>query len=263
MTGNGGHRRHPGKTLGYEEDILIPLIVRGPSVPKGVVDTTSVYSLVDLSATILELAGAKAEYTIDGSIMPLTHELRAKALAEGGTKQHYLSEYFSEGVQEGIYKSHERKLNQTYRVVRVVEGEGDDKVDLAYSVWCTGEHELYDMTTDADQMHNLLLPETAVPAHIDLPRLANRLDALLLVLKSCVGEVCHEPWASVFPGGGVTSLASALQADFDSYFVELPKVTYKDCDLGFHTAREFPYWEPALAFGAAEPKLVIQAREEL
>jgi N-acetylglucosamine-6-sulfatase len=98
----GGHRRQPGKTLPYEEDINIPLVVRGPSVPKGLVDSTSVYSLADLGATILHLAGAVSDYDNDGAIVPITEELR-KTIDVEGVKQHHLAEYWVEGVGEGKY----------------------------------------------------------------------------------------------------------------------------------------------------------------
>ena len=35
-----------------------------------------------------------------------------------------------------------RRVNQTYRAVRVVEGS---EINYSYAVWCTGEHEIYDL----------------------------------------------------------------------------------------------------------------------
>ncbi|KAK4705241.1 hypothetical protein P7C70_g972, partial [Phenoliferia sp. Uapishka_3] len=99
---NGGHRRQPGKTLPYEEDINIPFVVRGPSVPAGLVDTSSVYSLADLGATILHLAGAKTSYIHDGSLVPFTQEMR-EGLGDEGAKQFHLAEYWVEGIEEGKY----------------------------------------------------------------------------------------------------------------------------------------------------------------
>jgi hypothetical protein len=52
--------------LGYEEDIHVPLVVRGPGVPRGYHDTVSSYGIVDLSRTILEIAGANTDYNDDG-----------------------------------------------------------------------------------------------------------------------------------------------------------------------------------------------------
>lgn len=102
---NAGHRRQPGKTLPYEEDINVPLIVRSPFTPRGVVDSHSVYTLADLGATILRLAGAEADYEHDGAIVPITEELRKEAEEAGGTQQHILVSYWVEGVGEGKYGS--------------------------------------------------------------------------------------------------------------------------------------------------------------
>lgn len=59
-----------------------------------------------------------------------------------------------------------------------------------------------------------------------LINLQHRLDALLLVLKTCVGDVCRNPWKTVFPDGSVSSLKAALEKRFDGYFADLPKVKY-------------------------------------
>lgn len=69
------------------------------------------------------------------------------------------------------------------------------------------------------------LAELAHPSAF-LVRLQHRLDALLLVLKSCSGDTCRTPWKSVFPDGSVSSLQTALAEEFDGYFEALPKVQY-------------------------------------
>ena len=33
-------------------------------------------------------------------------------------------------------------MNQTYRAIRIVEGT---EINFSYAVWCTGEHEIYDL----------------------------------------------------------------------------------------------------------------------
>ncbi|GAA6041490.1 hypothetical protein JCM8097_001902 [Rhodosporidiobolus ruineniae] len=239
---NAGHRRQPGKTLPYEEDVNIPLVVRGPSVPRGLVDTTSVYSLADLGATILHLAGAQADYDHDGAIVPVTEELR-KEVNQEGVKQFHLSEYWVEGVGEGKYGSGITLVNQTYRAIRVVEG---DELNYYYAVWCTGEREIYDMKTDPDQMHNLALIDHAVSSYT--ARLHARLDALLLVLKNCSGDACRKPWSVIFPDGGVSSLKDALKSEFDHYFEALPRVRYSHCQIGYFPAIEKPFWHDELAY---------------
>ncbi|GAA5836637.1 hypothetical protein JCM9279_000451 [Rhodotorula babjevae] len=240
---NAGHRRQPGKTLPYEEDINVPLIVRGPGVARGLIDSSSVYTLADLGATILHLAGAQADYEHDGALVPLTASLRDHIERVDGAKHVSLSEYWVEGIAEGKYGSGVVKTNQTYRALRVVEGE----IDYSYAVWCTGEREIYDMSADPDQMHNLAL--APVDPSSFTARLHTRLDALLLVLKSCSGDSCRDPWRSLFPAAGVRSLAAALDKRFDEYFADLPR----ECRLGFHRKLEAPFWTDGLAYGRAGP----------
>ncbi|KAK4052700.1 hypothetical protein OIV83_001987 [Microbotryomycetes sp. JL201] len=219
---NAGHRRQPGKTLPYEEDIRVPFVVRGPGVPKGQMDSSSVYSIVDLGATILQLAGASSDYNHDGDTIPLTSSQR-----QSPRKQHHLSEYWVEGVEEGRFSSGQRRVTQKYRTVRVVEDDG--KINLAYAVWCTGERELYDMSTDPDQMHNLLVGETSKTVFTadEVKAIETRLDGLLLRLKDCIGEECRQPWKSIFPSDQVSSLKQAVDIKFDEYFAGLPRVAYQ------------------------------------
>lgn len=72
-----------------------------------------------------------------------------------------------------------------------------------YSVWCTGEHEFYDLKNDPYETTNEF-------DNMD-PQLANRLDALLLVLKTCRSESCRDPWRVLHSHDpSVKTLADAL-----------------------------------------------------
>ncbi|KAK4047632.1 hypothetical protein OIV83_005290 [Microbotryomycetes sp. JL201] len=245
---NAGHRRQPGKTLPYEPDILVPLAIRGPGVPKAYTDDKSVHSLADLGATIMHLAGAKADYEIDAAVMPITPSLERQL--NGGNKgkhrpakTHHLVEYWGASSDvEGIYAYNQTFGNATYRSVRITE----DKYDLAYAVWCTGEHELYDMKRDRAQMHNLM--EESRSKLKDQDRLVSRLDALLLVLKTCKGDVCRYPWAHIFPEGKVQGLKDAMKPKYDKYFNALPKVDFSKCTPGYLRNFEPPFWGPELAY---------------
>src|SRR5215213_2535169 len=67
----GTHRLSVGKWTAYEEDIRVPLIVRGPGVPEG----AKLEHLVlnnDLAPTFAELGGAEVPSFVDGrSLVPL------------------------------------------------------------------------------------------------------------------------------------------------------------------------------------------------
>jgi N-acetylglucosamine-6-sulfatase len=65
------HRLPPGKTCGYEGDINIPLIIRGPGVQKGLT-ADIVTAHTDLAPTFLKLAGSPPCPDFDGTAIPLT-----------------------------------------------------------------------------------------------------------------------------------------------------------------------------------------------
>lgn len=80
--------------------------------------------------------------------------------------------------------------------------------------------------------------------------LATRLDALLMVLKTCTGRQCTHPWTTLFPGGGVQSLGDALKRRYDDFFqTRVSKVRYDRCEKGYIAASEGPVWSSAQAFG--------------
>ena len=67
----GEHRMTQGKRTAYEEDIRVPLMVRGPGVPAGRVLEHQVLNN-DLAPTFAELAGVKPPSFVDGkSMVPL------------------------------------------------------------------------------------------------------------------------------------------------------------------------------------------------
>ncbi|KAI9493124.1 alkaline-phosphatase-like protein [Zychaea mexicana] len=74
----GQHRAYSGKTTDIEEDINIPLVVRGPGVAKDhVSDIVSAHH--DLAPTFLALAGGD-DYVpdwVDGGVIPWTDRLRS------------------------------------------------------------------------------------------------------------------------------------------------------------------------------------------
>jgi hypothetical protein len=60
-----------------------------------------------------------------------------------------------------------------------------------------------------------------------------RLDALLLVLKTCKGKSCTSPWATLHPGGNVHNLGDALAPMFDKFYEkDQPGVSFSECQPG-------------------------------
>ena len=135
------HRLQPGKECSFEEDINIPLVIRGPGVPEGEVSEI-VTTHIDLAPTILGLAGAPLRASFDGEPVPLS-----KGGLEDATKtrhEHVTVEFWGVAAFEGDEKFMPDRIlfNNTYKAVRIVS----DQYNLLYTVWCTNEHELYDLT---------------------------------------------------------------------------------------------------------------------
>jgi arylsulfatase A-like enzyme len=241
----GEHRRQPGKTTGYEEDIRVPLYIRGPGINGGS-KQDAVYSNIDLTASIVEKAQAQPSYDLDGRVMAWAED--KTSFRKSGTATHHLSEFWvSQTDGEGRY-SGEGPVILKYRTLRVKDGEHD----LSYTVWCTGERELYNMAKDSDQMNNLLgqlaFYSSLNSTSSDAERIASRMDALLLNLKTCHGSLCRRLWYNLFPEGQVQDLSSALQTRWDAYFDSMPRVHFDNCRDGYFPTEELPAWRNELVY---------------
>lgn len=139
--------------------------------------------------------------------------------------------------------------NNTYKTVRVI----GEEYNLMYTVWCTNEHELYEMNvsfarirpqskriallthkkiqTDPYQLHNLY-GEKAEIYGWDPQRLQQRLDTLVLTLKRCSGVVCTRPWAKLHPDGNVRNLGDAMHPCYDAFYEAQPRVSFSGCAAG-------------------------------
>ncbi|KAJ5731912.1 hypothetical protein N7493_003393 [Penicillium malachiteum] len=229
----GQHRLPPGKTCGFEEDIRVPLFVRGPGVPEGHVQN-AVTTHIDLAPTIFQLAGIPHRSDFDGTAIPVTPGFA------GPRHEHVTVEFWGSSVFEGDYSQigiggSTMMPNNTYKSVRLL-GPG---YNLYYSVWCTNEHELYDLSTDPYQLHNLypssLRSEEIEPQLLGrgISHTIKRLDALLLVLKSCKGSTCIKPWETLQPGQSIHTLGEALNERYDLAYSQQPEVSFNWCDTGY------------------------------
>ncbi|KAI0883263.1 Arylsulphatase [Annulohypoxylon maeteangense] len=250
----GQHRLQPGKSCGYETDVNVPLIVRGPGVARNYTAGGVVSTHADLAPTFFGWLGIEAREDFDGAAIPVTQEEIGGVRERGERREHAGIEYWGFAMGEGVYNRDPRE-NNTYKALRI-SGPG---YNLYYSVWCNNEHELYDMKADPDQLHNLLSPSSSssqsstLAANHPVEKLASRLDALLLVLKTCTGKQCQHPWSSLHPDGTVKSLADALAPRYDAFYLnnrEVASVKYAYCANGFIPEAEGPTWEDdGRAFG--------------
>ena len=71
-------------------------------------------------------------------------------------------------------------------------------------------------------------------------QLFNRLDALLMVLKTCKQDTCRNPYGVLFPNGNVSTLEDAMQSKYDTFFANQPKVSFSNCKGANITSSEGP-----------------------
>jgi N-acetylglucosamine-6-sulfatase len=157
----GQHRLPAGKNSAYEEDIRVPLIVRGPGVPRG----TAVENLavnIDLAPTFAELGGTAAPAFVDG------RSLLALLRPDLPPPEHW---------RQGVLL--EAGFITGNRVFQGIRAPGFSYVEYLN----TGERELYDLTTDPDQLHSL--HDTTDPVFLD------GLAPWLKALRTCTGESCR------------------------------------------------------------------------
>jgi N-acetylglucosamine-6-sulfatase len=162
----GEHRIAFGKRTPYEEAIRVPLLVRGPGVPAGLVVEELALN-VDLAPTFAELAGVDVPEFVDGrSLVPLLNGAHTDRWRQVG-----LAEVFEVNVESGSDQS----LVPPFRALRTAE--------YAYVEYATGERELYDLRGDPYQLDNLVtVADSAL-----LERMSNR----LAQLATCVGATCQ------------------------------------------------------------------------
>lgn len=243
------HAMHPGKECGLDTDIHIPFVVRGPGIERGG-QVDSVTSHTDVSSTILRIAGIEKQ--LDGAPIPL----HSQSSGDIARHEHIAIEYWGPGVPEGFYGGRtdlDREagqwqnyyLNNTYKGLRLVSQD----YSLYYSVWCTNQTELYDLKSDPYQTYNVLadFASSYSIAGRPLDQIVPRLEALIMVLKTCKDQSCTQPWEVIHPDKTVKSLEAALNGRFDKFYAEQPRMWFKGCPLGY-----FSDWEnqsPVISLG--------------
>jgi len=177
---HGEHRVPNGKVLHYEPSSRVPLIVRGPGVPRGRTLTQMVAN-VDLAPTIVDVANATSGRRMDGrSLLPLLRDPgrswgRDLLLQRGGSGA------------------------QVFQAIRTPR--------YKYVEYGNGERELYDLAAD---------PNELVSRHADagLAALRAELARRLAALRRCAGAACNvgprvAPRIRCVRGRSVVSLVGA------------------------------------------------------
>ncbi|KAI0473343.1 arylsulfatase [Xylariaceae sp. FL0804] len=241
----GNHRQLGGKGLPYIEDTNIPMIIRGPGIPKNV--TSKMPSThVDMAPTYLEIAGLASNASgyppfLDGrSLLQEWQSAGSEVMSGNGVAREILNiEFWGTISNAGLPDFQTTSPIYSFKTVRLV---GERQAWL-YTVWCdSNSTELYDTNADPYELTNLALNATAAHA-----RLMGRLNGLLLVTKSCGKESCRDPWQLLRQdsGGDFANLDEALDAAYDDFFTGLPAVGFDVCMDYQYAPNEGPYYPPA------------------
>jgi arylsulfatase A-like enzyme len=157
---HGEHRIPVQKWRPYEEDVNVPLLVRGPGVAAG--STTYKMALnTDYLPTFTSLAGAQPPAYVDGrSLRPVLR----------GTVTSWRSAVLLEAAAA---------YSPPYRGVRTVNTGGVPR--RKYVEYSGGERELYDLSSDPRELANHYSASSPV---------ATSLAARLQSMRGCAGDTC-------------------------------------------------------------------------
>jgi arylsulfatase A-like enzyme len=214
----GEHRLTGGKFLAYEPSTHLPLLIRGPGIKPGT-STGELAANIDLAPTILELAHAEADKSIDGrSLVPYmvdpTLRTRRPILFESFVETSDVEEngggppVAPESVAAGNTgggdsvnarpapagassqaggSGRARASDQASAsiIAPPKDYEGIRLGPYKYIEWPDGEKELYDITKDPYELNNEIRDKNFAPIRAFL-------HAQLIRLEECVGRGCQE-----------------------------------------------------------------------
>src|SRR5919109_2953781 len=175
----GQHRLLPGKQTAYEEDIRVPLVVRGPNVPA----RRSVHHLAvetDLAPTFAEWASVIPPEFVDGrSLEPLLKK-SLPALAEW--RQGILIEH--QTAPESFISWFEHQLFQTKKKPQLTAYQAVRSTRYLFVRYQSREREFYDLVNDPNQLRN-------IAAEVDA-RTIKRYTQWLNQLRKCKAADCRK-----------------------------------------------------------------------
>ncbi len=188
----GQHRQEAGKLSPYDEDVHVPMVVRGPGVPAGT-RRGEIASNVDLAATFAEIGGLVPSERCDGrSLLPI---FKDQPLAASDWRQAHLTEYWAGQLGPGTDDAQsvdgtleppdpDAKTYSEDALPNVPAFKGLRAADFAYVEYASGERELYDLRQDPYQLDNLAA--TASPQFLE------QLSDWLVRLSACAGKSCKQ-----------------------------------------------------------------------
>src|SRR5919106_1571628 len=144
----GQHRLIAGKDTPYDEDIRVPMVMRGPGVPAGS-RIEALVGNVDLAPTIAEIAAAETPDFVDGrSFLPLFQAPDQPWREAFLIERRRLEEQLVRQSRFNGLTPEELEQTATFNGIR---GR-----DMLYVEYGSGERELYDLLADPHQLDNMI-----------------------------------------------------------------------------------------------------------
>jgi len=185
----GEHRLLGGKFLAYEPATHMPFLIRGPGIRPDS-QTGELAANIDVAPTLLELAGAEADKSIDGrSLVPYLRDpdLRSRRpiLFESFVET---SDVEANGAISRASASRARGGGGKATASLLAPPKDYAGIRLGpykYIAWPTGEKELYNINKDPNELNSLHKVPNFFPIRNFLHRQMKR-------LTDCVGRGCRE-----------------------------------------------------------------------
>ena len=168
----GEHRFRNGKRKAYEPSIRVPLVIAGPGIPHGVRNDPS--TTPGVTATILDLAGAKAPRSADGQSLVPSFD------ADRG----WTAPVVTEGLLGPSSNVPDARKARGFTDARTTIGIRTSRYKLIRDV--SGTVELYDLDVDPNELGS-------VADDPGYRAIRSELTQLWRTYKDCVGAACRVP----------------------------------------------------------------------
>jgi N-acetylglucosamine-6-sulfatase len=199
----GEHRIASGKYLPYDPSARVPLLIRGPGIPKGGVSDELVWN-GDIAQTIEQIASGSENTSVDGrSLLPYAENPALRSTrpvllegdtGPGGTGAESAHESAARARAARVHVAGRRGVKNLDQEPDAIKSAADTDTAPAYrsirtpryeyTVYANGQTELYDMQRDPAQLTNLATnPRFRFVRKWLFDRLAT--------LSSCAGAACR------------------------------------------------------------------------
>lgn len=199
----GQHRLVSGKNTEFDEDLFVPLIVRGPGIPAGATSDAPTLN-VDFAPTFLELAGVDIPAGVDGR--SFASLLSGAPPAAGAWRDVVLLQHAADVPDDEGMAARPASLWSTLEppdapdddalgpaapVFSPPPFDGVRTTKYTYVEYATGDKALYDHDADPDQLDDLA--PSADPA------LLSQLAGAVHAMHGCSGAACRTAEQATVP----------------------------------------------------------------